>query len=272
MASLMRDPLPDRESTCEKHGAFASHNFFGDRWTACAKCAEEEAQQRREVEEKAKRENRRRWAMRRSGLDGRFLDVTFDSFEPCSSAQQKVLQACREYASNVARDAGTGLWLIGPPGTGKTHLGSAIVRHLIDERSIGAAIFSGREIIRMLRSTWGKRSEASDWTGGDDAWPNTEEGLIEDLGTISLLVIDEIGASFGSDAEQVQLFEIIDLRYKHRRPTVLLSNLPAKGLKDAIGDRSYDRLREGATVLPCNWDSYRGKPAASKHPLQVVPK
>ena len=74
-----------------------------------------------------------------------------------------------------------------------------------------------------------------------------------------MLVLDEIGVGHGSNAEHVQLFEVLDLRYKLERPTVLLSNLTTTALKAALGDRVYDRLREGATVKACDWKSYRGE-------------
>jgi DNA replication protein DnaC len=275
MASPMLELAPPREENCASHGAYQSRNFVGSRWSSCPKCAEEERHNAQEELKASERRQRITTMLRESGLAGRFEAADFDGFVAELAAQQKVLQACREFAQTVSVGAGS-LWLIGPPGTGKTHLGSAIVRHVIEQRGRHAAIFSGREIVRMLRATWGKRTQESDWSAHSDhgtpGWPTTEDALIDALGRIGLLVIDEIGASFGTEAEQVQLFDIIDLRYKHRLPTVLLSNLPAKALKDAIGDRAYDRLREGAQVLPCNWDSYRGKPAAGKVGLQVVPK
>lgn len=265
MESPMRNPMPTRDETCETHGPFQSINFVGMRWSGCGKCASEAVE--KEKQERARSEQNERTAtrMRHSGLDGRFAEVGFDGFDAATPMQQKVLQACRDYSASVKFDGGAGLWLIGPPGTGKTHLGSAMVRHVIEERDRAAAIHSGREIIRMLRSTWGNKGGGRTWDGK----ATTEEDMIDDLGRLALLVIDEIGVGFGSEAEHVQLFDVIDLRYKHRRPTVLLSNLPAKGLKDAMGDRAYDRLREGAQVLACNWDSHRGQPPA-KPSLEVV--
>lgn len=264
MENLLRREYPTRDETCETHGVFASTQYFRDRWSGCPKCSEEaEARRKSEAEAQQKRE-RIEARLRCAGLDGRFEEATFDSFTAANATQQKVLDACRQYVVTMTRQTKSGLWLIGPPGTGKTHLGSAMVRYMIEQRDATAEIHSGRDIVRMLRATWGNREKGRTWDGR----ATTEDGLIEDFGDLALLVIDEVGASFGSESEQVQLFDIIDLRYRYERPTILLSNLPAKDLKPAIGDRSYDRLREGAQVLVCDWTSHRG--SQGKPPLEVV--
>jgi DNA replication protein DnaC len=266
MESQTPRKYPERDADCEIHGAYTSRNYFGSIWSGCETCSQEREEANRKEAQRKVLQERAEAHMRLSGLEGRFMDVTFDEFEATTAAQGKVLTACREYAQTVDFSGGVGLWLIGPPGTGKTHLGSAMVRHVIQERDRQAMIYSGREIIRMLRATWGVKERGRTWDGR----AMSEEGVIDDLGRAALLVIDEIGVGFGTDSEHVQLFDVIDLRYKYRRPTVLLSNLPAKGLKDAMGDRAYDRLREGAQVLACNWDSHRGKPAAPRQGLEVV--
>ena len=255
MEPLVLKSFEKQPANCEIHGDYMAVSLR-DRLTGCPTCSEESRREReREKGEEERRERVEAW-IARSGLEGRFYEARFDNYRVSGEQQAKVLEACRAFAASVKSDSGTSLWLIGPPGTGKTHLGSSMVRHLIEERDQMAAIFSGREIIRSLRATWGQKGPR-----GFRGQATTEEQLLDDLGRMTLLVIDEIGMNFGSDAEQVQLFDVIDLRYKHRRPTVLMSNLTTKELKGAIGERAYDRLREGAQVLPCNWESYRGRPA-----------
>lgn len=62
---------------------------------------------------------------------------------------------------------------------------------------------------------------------------------------------------FGSDAEKLILFEIINGRYEAVKPTILLSNLNIDGLKGYMGERVVDRLREGGKADRFDWPSYR---------------
>jgi DNA replication protein DnaC len=41
----------------------------------------------------------------------------------------------------------------------------------------------------------------------------------------------------------------------------VISNLTPQLVKGFLGDRLFDRLRERAQVLACDWPSYRGKVA-----------
>lgn len=257
MEPQMRKELPVREAICEMHGQYESVNFIGSHWSSCRTCAQEQERAAREKEERQVRRERTERHLTNSGLDGRFLECTFANYAATLPAQKKVLETCRGFVETVKWNGGGGLWLIGPPGTGKSHLGSAMVRHIIEERDHAAGIFSGREVIRMLRATWSRETK------------ETEEQVLNWIGSLPLLVLDEIGVNFGSDAEHVQLFDVIDARYKHCRPTVLLSNLTTKEMKPMIGERAYDRLREGAQVLLCNWESYRRNPHG-KQDLEIV--
>lgn len=181
------------------------------------------------------------------GVVGRFERASFDSFEVKSAEQHHALGACVAMASSLADCAGAGLWLLGPPGTGKSHLASAMVLHVLSEQGGRAAIHSERTIIRMLRSRWGSEVSAP-----------SEGELIAQFGALDLLVIDDVGVGFGTDSEALQLFDVIDLRYRLERPTVLVSNLTATEIKAALGERSFDRLRQGARTVAMNWPSHRG--------------
>jgi len=274
-ASLLK--TDSRTETCAEHGEYTSRLYIKF-WSKCPKCtdavrlAERAESDARAKAKKAAAQTARANALKlSSGLVGRQFDSTFDNFEVSRPEQGDVLAACREYVQGFAYDSGNGwtvpltsLWLIGPPGGGKSHLGAAMVNHLNAELKAGARMHSAREIIRLLRSTWSKDNPPHTPSyetelGYVQGRAITEEMMIEDLGNAPLLVLDEVGVSFGSDAEHVQLFDVLDLRYRLQLPTVLLSNLKTAELKSALGDRVFDRLREGATVRMCSWASYRGE-------------
>lgn len=241
-----------RDAVCPEHGPYVAKQLIGTRWSGCAACqVQRDAQSAAwELQEKKRRELERQNArMAKSGLEPRFLKATFDTFDATSQKQVAARTACRSFVEGLAAGGSGGLWLVGPPGTGKTHLGSAMVNHVICEQKQWAAIHSGRAIVRLLRAGWGSR---------DSHHQETE--ALESLANMSLLVIDEAGIGFGSDAEMVQLFDVIDLRYRKELPTVVISNLAVKDLKPVLGDAAFDRLREGATIVPCSWPSHRAEP------------
>lgn len=254
---------PPRHDVCESHGEYIARNLVADRWTSCPACdAEVRAkwkERERELLDLAAQEStiqRRRQLRQESGVIGRFREVSFETFRTQTTARASALKACRAFVDNSSDDEG--LWLLGPPGTGKTHLGCAMVNYVIDTFCQPAAIHSAREIVRMLRATWAKRDPQLSNP------PRTEEEVIHSLGSAALLVLDEVGLGFGSDSEIVQLFDVLDLRYRNDLPTVLLSNLTPREIKRALGDRLYDRLREGSRIVPCDWESFRGTRASAE--------
>ena len=69
-------------------------------------------------------------------------------------------------------------------------------------------------------------------------------------------ILDAVSAVGGArhlfrpeDVACVQLTELIDARYRNVKPTALISNLALPGIRDCLGERAYDRLREAGPVL-----------------------
>lgn len=251
----MSDADEIRMVACETHGEYRSRlDAKSGRWSRCWGCVEAEllaldsqARAKEAAEQRALELERH---LAESGMEGRLLAARFSNFIARTPAQQKVLDACQSFVEPVEADACRNLWLVGGVGVGKTHLGAAMVSHFIRERGMPAALLSAREVIRQMRANWGRSKDAR-------ALGESEEEVVERLGRVGLLVLDEIGAGFDSDADRVQLFDVIDLRYRLGLPTVVLSNLVAKDMKPILGERTYDRLREGASLLTCNWSSNR---------------
>lgn len=231
---------------CALHGVFRERMVFG-RIEGCIPCSGDMAKGRSPGEAAARADGLAIARLAHCGLRGRYLDVTLDNFTATTPAQRAVLKACRGYANTACEGSRGGLMLLGTVGTGKSHLLAAMARHLRVERAVTAKVTTPRDIVRELRACWAKGAE------------KTEEDVIDDLSRrLDVLLLDEAGMGFGSDAELVQLFEVVDARYALGNPTVLASNLAAPALKAALGDRIFDRLREGAQVLVMNWPSHRG--------------
>jgi DNA replication protein DnaC len=250
---------------CATHGSYQAMHIFGRHWANCPEC-ERQAQERIAAQD-AERAREQRAAvakarlecnLRNCGLAGRNLRASFQNFTATTPKQREVLDAVVGFAKTFTTTSGGGLWLLGLPGTGKTHLGAALVSNSIRERSLAACMHSFGQIQTMLRARWSNSKESRSFWEIEDGLETTDQ-LLEHLGTVPLLVLDELGVGRGTDAELETLFQIVDRRYQLERPTVMLSNLKPIELKAAMGDRAYDRLREGTRLLICDWPSHRGQ-------------
>ncbi len=187
---------------------------------------------------------RRKMRIEQCGIQGRYLEASFATFKATTEPQRRAVGACAAFCDDFSPTAGQTLFLIGPTGTGKTHLISAIVRHVIEHHDRNALLLSGPALIRRVRSTWGNSQQ-------------TEEDVLDELGGVALLAIDEIGLTVPTESELRILFEVIDRRYANRRPTLMASNLNLVQLAELLGDRIFDRLSENHQVVVMNWVSHR---------------
>lgn len=230
---------------CGRHGEFEGF-WAGDIARGpCPTCeAEREQAQKREAEQAEI--SRFIDLMHRSQIPPLFQKATFDNYVTTTAEQSAALAACREYADGVELRQWGAPWLIGTVGTGKTHLACATAAAFMRKLKASAIYATPRSITRALRSTWRRDSDVS------------EDQVLDLFSGAGLLILDEVGANVGSESETAQLSELVDLRYGHGLPVMVVSNLPAKELRGVLGERAYDRLRQGAKVITCTWPSYRG--------------
>lgn len=254
MKSIKRKPEVPETDKCAKHGEyeFKYSQMSEDRcWVfdACPKCVAEqnEADRIKEEEDEKQRkidnEKRRRERVRvNAGISKRNLYKTFDHYICANDGQLKAKNDCIKYIDSFPCEKS--MIMVGGVGTGKTLLASAMLDSLVDKYK--CEIIKVIDVVRELKATWSKDSDT------------TEEQLIKFYSGLDLLILDEVGSQFGSDTEKLFIFDIIDGRYQEMKPTILISNLDIDGIKDAIGERCVDRLREGGgTMIAFNWDSCR---------------
>ena len=258
LQDLLNPKVERHPMACPTHGDYEGEirRFLSQEIKSpCPRCAAERAEaDRRAAEARAEAESRRERARRYrdAGLPLRFWDRDFAGYRARSPEQRKALDTVRRYAEQFAALSarGTCLILCGGFGTGKTHLAVALAKSLLDE-GYGVRYGGVRPLLREIRETWGA--------------PGARESeAIARLVERDLLILDEVGMQFGSDAEQLLLFDVINGRYEALKPTVLASNLPVQALPDYLGGRLLDRLREnGGVVVPFTWASARGLRAAA---------
>lgn len=248
--------FPARTVECEKHGPYQSQGWKTrerETWTPCPICTKEAQDEtdriNREEQAKENLERRLRNAYGRACIPKRFLNKTFDTYLADTESKRRALHVCKEFAEKFEANeqSGPSLILCGRPGTGKTHLACAIADYLIRQGRV--AVFSRVfDAVRTIKATWSRDSDM------------TETQAIRSFIEPDLLILDEVGVQFGSEAEMLLVFEIINGRYEAVKPTILLSNLPVTELKNFIGERVMDRLREGGgKYIAFDWESFRAQ-------------
>ena len=175
---------------------------------------------------------RKRAAAVSGRLPKRFREVSFDR-EPIVSMNDALIRAVRVYVRAIGDrlDEGRGLWFTGDVGTGKTTLAMLVSKAAMEaDRTV--AIYSLPRLLGMLRDTY-----------GDDAVYSLNE-LIDQLCSVDLLHIDDVGAEQSSSWVLEQLYTIVNTRYEDGKAMLLTTNLDHDALKEQIGARTVSRLYE----------------------------
>lgn len=190
----------------------------------------------------------------------RYQNCSLSNFEVHNDSHRDALKISRQFVKNFPAQE-VGLIFIGSCGVGKTHLGVAIIRELIEKKKAPCIFYDFRELIRDIQSTYTPDSNLS------------ESEVLAPVFDAAVLVLDELGAKRTTAWVEEMVFYIINQRYNQKKLTILTSNyldteeeadgrdaLYKKGgdtLVDRIGVRLRSRLYEMCKVVQIEGEDYR---------------
>lgn len=185
--------------------------------------------------------------MRESGVSAKLLTATFDNYQVGNTGQKNALNAARAFAMSFEKNDGQDFIFFGESGTGKNHLGCAIINH-ITALGFSALIMTLLDIKSKIAETYGDQGNC------------TELQMIQRFVKPELLIVDEVGLQKGTNHEIQLITSIIDKRKYSNKPTGFLSNIHPNDLTQYLGARAIDRIHEGnPIVVEFNWKSFRRK-------------
>lgn len=168
---------------------------------------------------------------RLSNLDA-VADKVFETFEldlpGLTKAQLSTLKGCYQRAAAYAESPSGWLLFQGNYGSGKTHLAAAIANHRLAEGE-RVLFVTVPDLLDHLRSTFGPSSEVQ------------YDEMFEQVRTVPLLILDDLGAESQTPWAQEKLYQIINHRYLNRMNTVITTNSPLHSLDPRVRSRLVDR-------------------------------
>lgn len=204
----------------------------------------------------------------------KYYAKTLADYTPENEQEIKALNKCAAWANTEPGKHSRGLFLVGPPGVGKTHLAIATIKqHLFKHGG--------------QYCPYGEKNPDENRMYDGDMWQETYKlSTIAYINTIVLLnqirasinsnepaslykqakyadvlFLDDVAAERVTEWTQEQLFAIIDYRYNREKITCFTSNLNVSDLEAKLGDRSMSRILEMTEGVPMVGRDYRRKGA-----------
>jgi DNA replication protein DnaC len=194
---------------------------------------------------------RRQQRLAAAQIPKRYAHCALETFKAGSPTLRNAKARVQEFVDLwPGTDEGRGLLLIGPCGSGKTHLAVAALVEVINAGKPGRTLFSNfQDLIQEIQASF-----------DNDQVPSKSE-LLRPLLEVDLLVLDELGSQKPTTFVQDILYYVINTRYNEERTTIFTTNYAdtadakEESLTQRIGVRLRSRLYEMTNLI-----SFAGAP------------
>lgn len=135
------------------------------------------------------------------------------------------LEDCKRFVERF-NGMGSGIFMIGATGLGKTHLSLAIANELI-KKGWSVVYNSVPELLRKLNS---------------EQFGNSDGDTMQIITDCDLLILDDLGAEHSTEYSSSVVYQLLNARISHNRPMVVSTNLEMVEIKARYQDRIWSRL------------------------------
>ena len=161
------------------------------------------------------------------------------------------MKHARFYVENwtAMQEENIGYLLWGGVGTGKSYFAGCIANALM-EQEVAVRMTNFALILNDLTASFEGRND-----------------YIARLCRAPLLILDDFGMERGTEYGLEQIYNVIDSRYRSRRPLIVTTNLPLQDLQhpqDTAHARIYDRLLEMCAPIRFSGENFRRATAQDK--------
>lgn len=218
--------------------------FGRDRHPSECECRRKE-REKRESEERKREHLAVVERLKESGFtDKGMREWTFDN-DNGRNPQMRFARIYVEHWEEMRADS-RGYFLWGNVGTGKTYLAGCIANALM-EQEVPVRMTNFAAILNDLTGTL-----------------NGRNAYIERLCSFSLLILDDFGMERGTEYGLEQVYNVIDSRYRSRKPLIVTTNLTLSELQNPVDrahQRIYDRVLAMCTPICCSGINFRKEQA-----------
>ena len=205
----------------------------------------------REQQEVALRQQKHLDLIRRLKAEGfsdtAMLNWTFENDNGRSPQMHHAHRYVEQWQTMRSENLGLLLW--GGVGTGKSFLAGCIANALM-ELEVPVRMTNFSRIMNKLNNSFSGQNE-----------------VVDRLCRYSLLIIDDFGMERGTEYALEQVYNIVDSRYRSRKPLIVTTNLTLDEIRypqDTVHARIYDRILEMCVPVSCIGVSLRKENAQKK--------